>query len=142
MCGINSQHRNTFFNILPTNHLYYGYTDQLAFQNLTNVLLQLKLAPIEKLGVEITYHRFWLDSSADFRWGGTGAFSRTNLGFVRGASNGSTDVGQELDILVGYSVNRWLSVLGGYSKLWGGDVFASSPNSNVDFGYLQLQVKY
>lgn len=140
--NLDDNDRNTFFNILPTNHLYYGYTDQLAFQNLTNVLLQLKLAPIEKLGVEITYHRFWLDSSADFRWGGTGAFSRTNLGFVRGASNGSTDVGQELDILVGYSVNRWLSVLGGYSKLWGGDVFASSPNSNVDFGYLQLQVKY
>jgi hypothetical protein len=134
--------RNTFFNVLPTNHLYYGYTDQLAFQNLTDLLLQLKLTPMEKLGVEFTYHRFWLDSAADFRWAGTGAFSRTNLGYVRGASNGSTDVGQELDILVTYPVTRWFSVLGGYSKLWGGNVFATSPNSNVDFGYVQLQVKY
>jgi hypothetical protein len=127
---------------LPTNHLYYGYTDQLAFQNLTDLLLQLKLVPAEKLGVEITYHRFWLDSGADFRWAGTGAFSRANLGFVRGASNGSTDVGQELDILVTYPVNRWLSVQGGYSMLWGGDVFATSPNSDADFAYLQMQIKY
>ena len=50
--------------------------------------------------------------------------------------------GQELDILVTYPVNQWLSVLGGYSKLWGGDVFATTPNSDVDFAYLQLQIKY
>ncbi len=92
--------------------------------------------------MELTYHRFWLDDSADFRWAGTGAFSRENLGYVRNASNGSTDVGQELDILVTYGVNKWLSVLGGYSKLWGGDVFAGNANSDVDFGYVQLQVKY
>ncbi|NCF26959.1 MAG: alginate export family protein [Gammaproteobacteria bacterium] len=140
--NLDDEDRNTFFNALPTNHLYYGYADQLAFQNLTDLLLQLKLTPMDKLGVEITYHRFWLDDSADFRWAGTGAFSRTNLGFARGASNGSTDVGQELDILVTYPVNQWLSVLGGYSKLWGGDVFATTPNSDVDFAYLQLQIKY
>ncbi len=140
--NLDDKNRNTFFNILPTNHLYYGYTDQLAFQNLTDLLLQLKLVPAEKLGVEITYHRFWLDSGADFRWAGTGAFSRANLGFVRGASNGSTDVGQELDIVVTYPVNRWLSVQGAYSKIWGGDVFATSPNSDADFAYLQMQIKY
>ncbi len=140
--NLDDKDRNTFFNVLPTNHLYYGYTDQLAFQNLTDLLLQLKLTPVKKLGVEITYHRFWLDAAADFRWAGTGAFSRANLGYVRGASNGSTDVGQEVDILVSYPVTRWLSVLGGYSKLWGGDVFATSAKSNVDFGYLQLQIKY
>jgi hypothetical protein len=140
--NLDDKNRGTFFNVLPTNHLYYGYTDQLAFQNLTDLLLQLKLTPVEKLGVELTYHRFWLDEGADFRWAGTGAFSRSSLGYVRGASNGSTDVGQELDILVTYPVNRWLSVLGGYSKLWGGDVFATSANSDVDFGYLQVQVKY
>lgn len=134
--------RSTFFNLMPTNHLYYGYTDQLAFQNLTDLLLQLKLTPIRKLGVEITYHRFWLDNEKDFRWAGTGAFSRESLGYVRGASNGSNDVGQELDILVSYPVTRWLSVLGGYSKFWGGDVFASSTRSDVDLGYLQVQIKY
>jgi len=140
--NLDDDERNTFFNILPTNHLYYGYTDQLAFQNLADLLLQVKLIPLEKLGVEITYHRFWLDNAADFRWAGTGAFSRTNLGYVRGASNASTDVGQELDILVTYPVNSWLSVQGAYSKLWGGDVFATSPDSDADFAYLQMQIKY
>ena len=140
--NLDDNDRGTFFNMLPTNHLYYGYTDQLAFQNLTDLLLQLKLTPVEKLGVELTYHRFWLDSSADFRWAGTGAFSRSNLGFVRGASNASTDVGQELDILVTYAVNRWMSVLGGYSKLWAGDVFAGTPDGDADFAYLQMQIKY
>ncbi len=40
-------HHGTFFNVLPTNHPYYGFADQLAFQNLVNSFLQLRLAPHE-----------------------------------------------------------------------------------------------
>ncbi len=131
--------RTTFFNILPTNHLYYGYTDQLALQNLIDLLLQLRLAPLKKLGLDLTYHRFWLAKSDDFRWAGTGAFSRASLGYVPLSSNGSTDVGHELDVVVSYSPLRGVSLAAGFARLWGGSVFNGS---DVDFGYVQLVLKY
>ena len=134
--------RNTFFNLLPTNHLYYGYTDQLALQNLIDLLVQLKLNPIWKLGLEFTYHRFWLQESSDFRWAGTGAFSRKNLGYTRNASNGSTDVGHELDVIAVLPVHETLTLQVGFAQLWGGDVFAAQAQSNVSFGYAMLSFKY
>jgi hypothetical protein len=44
----------TFHNLLPTNHLYYGYADFLAFQNLVNPFVQLRLAPHARLSVDPT----------------------------------------------------------------------------------------
>ncbi|MEE9606332.1 MAG: alginate export family protein [Myxococcota bacterium] len=140
--NLDDDDRNTFFNILPTNHMYYGYLDQFAFQNLIDLLVQLKLAPVGKLGLELAYHRFWLQEDADFRWSGTGAFSRVNLGYVRNAQNGSTDVGHELDLVASYPLNRWLTVSAGYAHLWGGKVFNGLPDDDASFGYVQAAFKY
>ena len=134
--------RHTFFNMLPTNHLYYGYTDQLALQNLVDLLVQLKLAPIQKLGIELTYHRFWLQEDADFRWAGTGAFSRRNLGFVRFPSNGSTDVGHELDVVLSIPLRHGAVLSGGFARLWGGDVFDGQAQQNASFGYVEISFRY
>ena len=130
--------RHTFFNVLPTNHLYYGSLDQLAFANLIDLLAQLKLVPCERLGLEITYHRFWLQEADDFRWAGTGAFSRRSLGYVRNASNGSRDVGHELDVGASYRLYRSVVLSFGFSQLWGGRVLPG----NAHFAYTQLSVSY
>jgi hypothetical protein len=134
--------RHTFFNLLPTNHLYYGYADQLALQNLVDLLFQLKLAPHPKVGIELTFHRFWLHDDDDSRWAGTGAFSRKNLGYVRNPSNGSTDVGRELDIAVSFSLARGVTLSAGFARFWGGDVFDGQPRTDAQFGYLQLVFKH
>ena len=134
--------RNTFFNILPTNHLYYGYADQFALQNLIDLLVQLKLAPIGKLAVELSYHRFWLQEDSDFRWSGTGAFSRQNLGFVRNGQNGSSDLGHELDLVMSLPLQHGVVVSGGISRLWGGDAFDAGPRQNATFGFVQVAFHY
>jgi hypothetical protein len=131
--------RSTFFNILPTNSLYYNYTDQLALQNLVDLLVQLKLAPVSKFGVELIYHRFWLSEKNDFRWGGTGAFSRENLGYVASASNGSSDVADGLDVNLTYQVDSIVALRAGFSKLWGGEAFN---RGNVSFAYAQVVLNY
>ena len=131
--------RTTFFNILPTNHLYYGYLDQLAFQNLIDLLAQLRLRPLPKLSLDLTWHRFWLAEDADFRWSGTGAFSRTSLGYVRSASQGSHDVGHELDLTATVPVHRTTVLKTGYSRLWGGGALG---DDDADWFYLQIQIQY
>ncbi len=62
-----------------------------------------------------------------------------SLGYVPLPSNGSTDVGHELDVVVSYSPLRGVSLAAGFARLWGGSVFNGS---DVDFGYVQLVVKY
>jgi hypothetical protein len=135
--------RRTFFNLLPTNHLYYGYIDQLAFSNLVDFLVQLKLKPHPKLGLELVWHRFWLASQNDGRYFGTGAFSRDGLGFASDESGlGSRDVGNELDVVASVKLSRNVSLLLGVAQLWGGEVYAAAPRSNGTWAFTQVTLAY
>ena len=134
--------RNTFFNILPTNHLYYGYADQLAFQNLVDLLVQFKLAPLPKLGLELTFHQFWLPTDDDGRYFGTGAFNRSSLGFGSSPSTGSNNVGQEIDVVASYKLNRHVTIAGGFAKLFGGGVFDSFSQQDTTWGFAQVTFAY
>jgi hypothetical protein len=138
----NDGDRNTFFNILPTNHLYYGYADQLAFSNLIDLLAQLKLAPLPKLELELAFHQFWLYSQNDFRYFGTGAFTRRSLGYGRTPSNGANNVGQEIDFVVGYELNKQLKLLAGASHLSGGKVLSSFADNDVNWAFIQVAFRY
>jgi len=131
--------RHTFFNLAPTNHGYYGHLDQFAFQNLVDALAQLRLRPFGRLGLEVAYHRFWLVEDEDFRWAGSGAFSRRNLGYARNPSRGSRDAGHELDLTATLDVHRTTKLQVGWSHLWGGGVF---DDADAEWFYAQLAFRY
>jgi hypothetical protein len=138
----NDSDHNTFFNMLPTNHLYYGFADQWAFQNLIDWFAQLMLKPHEKVGVNLTLHRFSLQNDDDFRYFGTGAYTRSNFGYGAQPSRGYRSGGTEIDAVVNYDVNQHLSVQGGYAYMWGHGIFNNFRDENVSFGYLQVALKY
>jgi hypothetical protein len=154
--GDNNQgdgNRTTFFNILPTNHLYYGYADALAFSNLIDLLVQLKLSPLPKLGVELAFHQFWLFAKNDQRYFGSGAYAKRSLGYSRTPSFGSYNVGQEIDFVVNYQVNKHLSLMAGVAHLFGGGVFSRNPNlpndgipdfedEDVNWAFFQVALSY
>jgi hypothetical protein len=136
----------TFFNLMPTNHLYYGYADQVAFQNLIDLFAQLKLAPHEKVGLEVALHQFWLVDDDDSRYFGSGAFNPELMGFGSAASGGENDVGTEIDVVATVKLHKHLSVAGGYSFMWGGDVFDAGAGvdgpDNTEWAFLQVLVQY
>ncbi|MDX1389796.1 MAG: alginate export family protein, partial [Acidobacteriota bacterium] len=137
--------RGSFFNILPTNHLYYGYTDSLAFSNLIDLMVQLKLSPLPKLGVELAFHQFWLWTSDDFRYFGTGAFERRSLGYGRSPSFGSNNFGQEIDFVMNYQVNKHLGLMTGVGHLFGGGVLSRNPglpDEDVSWAFFQVNLSY
>ena len=115
---------------------------QLAFSNLVDLLVQLKLAPLPKLGIEAVFHQFWLASDSDRRWVGTGAFSKSNLGYISSASNGSNNVGQEIDLVVSWKPHRTTTLSGGFAKLFGGNVFRGAEHRDTDWAFIQLRVAY
>ena len=133
---------HTFFNMLPTNHLYYGFADQWAFQNLVDWFAQLMLKPHEKVGINLMLHQFYLANDNDARYFGTGAFNKEVFGFGAQPSRGYGAGGTEIDAVANYDFNKHLSIQGGYAYMWGRGIFNTSSNPNVSFGYLQLTLKY
>jgi hypothetical protein len=133
---------HTFFNMLPTNHLYYGFADQWAFQNLVDWFAQLMLKPHEKVSLNLMLHQYYLANDDDARYFGTGAFNKKIFGFGAQASRGHQAGGTEIDAVASYAFNKHLSIQGGYAYMWGRGIFNTSRNKDVSFGYLQLTLKY
>ena len=129
----------TFFNVLPSNFFYYGMTNQVSFQNLLNWFVQVRLRPAPKLDVQVYLHRFWLANDNDGRYFGPGAFNRRQLGYGEGPSNGSRDVGTEVDVVVSYRFGRGWSLFFGYAHLKGGSVFKGKDTQWVSG---QVALKY
>jgi hypothetical protein len=147
--GDESGDHNTFFNMLPTNHLYYGFADQFAFQNLLDIFGQVMLEPHDRVGLNFVVHHFRLVDSADGQYFGTGAFTtKNNFGFGRRQSFGQHEVGTEIDVVVNVKLHDHVSLQGGYSYIWDGDVWQANKDagvfssSDVEFGYLQLVLTY
>jgi hypothetical protein len=132
----------TFFNLLPTNHLYYGFADQLALQNLINPFLQVKLAPHAKLGLNFFVHWFQLMQRDDARYAGTGAFDRHSFGYTAQNTAGQSDVGVEYDAVATVALHRTTTLELGFSWIDGGDVFRTRPDRDTAFAYASLEFKY
>ena len=133
---------HTFFNVLPTNHLYYGFADQLAFQNVIDWFAQLQLAPAPRLDVNLFLHQFSLADEDDARYSGTGAFDRRSFGFAAQPSGGRRSVGTELDAVIAWRAARGLTLEAGYSHLFGHAVFDGFDDEDTRFGYVMLTLRH
>jgi hypothetical protein len=139
---------NTFFNMLPTNHLYYGFADQMAFQNLVDIVLQLKFQPHERVGINFMFHQFYLAKRRDAQYFGTGAFNKDIFGYGAGASGNDSNFGQEIDIVTTVNLYKGVTMEGGYAHLLGNDVvdfqkdIGAKSAKNGHFGYLQFNLSY
>ena len=132
----------TFFSVIPSTHAYYGYADQVALQNLVNWFAQLRVTALPGVDVELFVHRFWLFDDADGRYSGTGAFARNSFGFTRAASNGSDDVGTELDTVVYWQATAHVSFSAGFAYLWGGEVFPGDASRDTQWAFAQVSLRY
>lgn len=132
----------TFHNLLPTNHLYYGYADLLAFQNLVNPFVQLRLAPHPRLSLDVFLHGFWLQRREDSRYGGTGFFNESGFGYTRAQSRRHRFVGWEIDLVAGWKLDDHWSLEGGLSYLSGAAEHFAGPEDDVEFVYLQAAFRY
>lgn len=132
----------TFFNLLPTNHLYYGFADQLAFQNLVNPFVQLRLAPHPMLGLNLFVHWFQLADDGDARYSGTGAFDHDTFGFAAQRSRGDGDIGVEYDVVATVTPRENVTVEAGFAYLDGGDFYPRGNDRDVKFAYLSVELRY
>ena len=114
---------------------------QARFQHLVDLIVQLKLEPFPRAGLELSWHRFWLVAARGDRYFGTGAFSTSAFGFGSTPSNNSKDVGHELDVVASYPLHRSVNLSAGYAYFWGGRVFGSS-RRDTEWVFAQIRFAY
>ncbi|MEM7481497.1 MAG: alginate export family protein [Acidobacteriota bacterium] len=136
----------TFFNMLPTNHKFYGSLDYSAFQNLRDLYAEALITAGGPWNLRIAAHLFELEDTRDAWYGGSGAFDKERLGFAgRRPAGGFTDdaIGQEIDIDFGYKLPHDLRLGVGGGVFFGGDGAEQFLRAESDgsWGYVQLSWK-
>lgn len=126
----------TFQNLYPTNHLYYGYMDTFSWQNISNPQVGIEVEPCTGLKLRVDYHMFWLADTGDAWYRANGV---TQVRPITPSADSSA--GSELDITATYKVTKYLSLLAGYSHFFAGDYLEDTgASSDADFAYLQVKL--
>jgi hypothetical protein len=131
----------TFQNLFPTNHIYYGQMDVFSWQNMHDLEVSFKFSPVKKVNVKAEYHAFWLASTDDVWYRGNGVTAVRPLNSA--ARNASNYAGSEVDLTVTYAATKWLALEAGYSHFFAGDYLADTGASDdADFGYVQATLTF
>jgi hypothetical protein len=130
----------TFENLFPTNHPFYGFMDYVGWRNMEALRLSISIKPSSSSGVSLDYHRFSLAEESD-RWY---AASGAPFGPTPTAGNTETDLGQEIDLVAYLMVKEKLRLELGLSQFMPGDyVDVNFPASDASqFAYLQATVGF
>jgi hypothetical protein len=138
----------TFNQLFPLGHAYFGYIDVIGRQNIIDLHPGVEVTPItnakyaKKVTVRTDYHLFWRqnDDDAVYNVLAGAASSPPQAGVLR-ADSGSdeTFIGSEIDLLINWQVDRHLLLYGGYSHFFAGDFIEDTGASrDIDFAYLAL----
>ena len=129
---------NTFQNLYPTNHLYYGYMDTFSWQNMQDLSTSFKVVPCDKVTMRMDYHVFWLADTGDAWYRANGVTAVRPI--TPGASNFA---GSELDLTVTYKPVKWLALQAGYSHFFAGSYLKDTgAHSDADCVYTQVTFKF
>jgi len=127
----------TFNQLFPLGHAYLGYIDFVGRQNVIDWSGGLALSPAPKWKSSAAAHYFWRDNTNDAIYNPGGSIVRA------GNAGSSRAVGLEIDLTLGYAVNQYVNLSGGYSHFFPGEFIKESGSSNaIDFLYFVFQVTF
>ena len=135
----------TFQNQFATTHLHYGYMDLNSLQNLHDLRLAYTFKPTSTVTVAVEAHQHFLDTAQDY-WYNVGGVARNGGGYgVPGtaAVGSSTNLGQELDLVIGWYPAIHTHVELGLSHYFRGDYIKESlaaDGGSLDASYVYLQL--
>jgi hypothetical protein len=137
----------TYNQLYPLGHAYFGYIDTVARQNIKALKLGAGIILVpNKLTVAVDYHWFWRADEGDGIYNAGGAPVRSAI-FVtpggRTVTAQENELGQELDLTLSYTLNRHLSFALGYSHFYTGDFLKETGSGDdTDFFYLQSKLTF
>ena len=119
----------TFHQLFPLGHAYFGYIDAVGRQNISDFSLGSKFRVTDKSDLLLAFHSFRVLEASDALYNAGGGVSRTGFS--------SRDVGLEIDALVNLRLARHAKAYLGYSHFFTGDALKQTgPAEDVDFVYV------
>jgi hypothetical protein len=131
---------STFDQLFPFGHYYFGYLDLVGRANIKDLNFQFSAYPAKWITFLTQYHIFRLAQAGDALYS-----PAPNFVIERRDPTGraGTNVGQELDFLLNFQLDRHNSLLLGFSKLFSGDfIKQTGPNVNPELYYLQYTLRW
>jgi hypothetical protein len=115
---------NTNNTLFPLGHVFWGQIDNFNGQNLLDCAARFAVAPAKKLSFNADYHWFGKAAREDAIY---------NVAAVPFGGVSTTDrhIGNELDLIATYQVNKNLQLQLGYFWFWYGDAVTQNPNPSV-----------
>ncbi len=126
-----------FNQLFPTGHPFFGYIDVVGRQNIIDIHpgVMLRFTPTVTLRAED--HTFWRQSIDDGLYNSSGALLRADTG------SDAAYIGNEIDLLLNWQLDRHLNVTLGYSHFFAGDFLSDTgPSHDIDFAYAQLMYTF
>jgi hypothetical protein len=133
---------NTFNQLFPFGHYYFGFIDDVGRQNIQDLNFHLYLFPTKWLYFNAQFHHFTLDSATDALYNAAGTAIRRDP-----TGRAGTDVGNEIDLLANFHIGPHSDILLGWSVLFPGSfitntVTPATAGSNRDQQLLYLQYTF
>jgi hypothetical protein len=124
----------TFNQLFPLGHAYFGFIDQVGRQNIVSThgtaIFDLPFG----ITTQIDGHYFWRASDDDALYNAGGGVVRA------GTLGGSNDVGAEMDLTLKRALSPHTLLTIGYSHFFPGQfIEQSGPDQHIDFGYLAFE---
>lgn len=127
----------TFSQLFPLGHAYFGYIDTVGRQNIIDLYPGFSFQAFRKLVASLEGHLFWRADTHDALYNASGNVVRA------GSAGSSSEIGSEIDLLFRYQFDRHLLGLLGYSHFFAGEfIKQSGPSKDIDFTYLTLQYTF
>ncbi|MFK7863266.1 MAG: alginate export family protein [Pseudohongiellaceae bacterium] len=134
----NDSEHNTFDNLFPLNHAYYGFMDLFSLQNIHNFEATYSEKVLGKYSLRAALQGFWIAEEDTDSWYNAG------LRPVRTANvNANSYAGSEIDLTLSTQLfGDRLQLLMGYSHFFAGNYLEDTGTSNdASWYFLQLNFK-
>jgi hypothetical protein len=140
----------TFENLFPTNHKFYGYMDFFSLQNIHDVRLTSSVKLLPRLTLLAEYHAFWLYDTSDNLYAVNGArrggITATGGGGYGINPNNDSYVGSEIDFVATYAVGPQIALEAGYGHFFVGDYvkqsLAAAGSTDANWVYVQMNFNF
>ena len=134
---------NGYHHFFPLSHKYLGFMDFFGRRNIQDVNFLLTAKPAKKLKLLAWWHIFRLQNIADIPYSVVMGPSPAPVPGAALVPGGSSDLGQELDLVASYNITDRTNLVLGYSHFWAGDFFSTNPSpglfdGDADFYYVQF----
>jgi len=131
---------STFNQLFPFGHYYLGALDDEGRENLRDLNFQGTVYPAKWITGLAQVHFFGLDQPADALYG-KGPNYPVIRRSVRG--NAGSTVGNELDLITSFQLDRHSNLSFGYAKLFEGDfIRQTGPSVSPEFYYAQYSFRW